>query len=202
MSKKRVVLFVLIFFIGIVGCAGQNRNLVVLMPDPNGSTGHIVVSNPSGSVEIDKPYLATHIQDKNSSPSKPVTMDQNQIHAVFADVLAIEPKPPVHFILYFDKNTNTLTASSLSAMPQIIETIAARNSVDIAVIGHTDTVGNRDYNVKLSTRRAEAVCKLLIERGVKPEFLEISSQGKENPLIKTGDNISEPRNRRVEVVVR
>jgi outer membrane protein OmpA-like peptidoglycan-associated protein len=104
--------------------------------------------------------------------------------------------------LYFERGTTALDAGSLSALSEIVDTIAARNSETISVIGHADTTGDRDLNLKLSTARAEIVSRLLIEKGIKPEYLEISSHGKENPLIKTGDNVSEPRNRRVEVVVR
>jgi outer membrane protein OmpA-like peptidoglycan-associated protein len=129
-------------------------------------------------------------------------MDKDEIAAIFAHALAIQPTAPIHFLLYFEKGTTTLDASSIGVLPEIIETIIARNSVDIGVIGHADTAGDRDLNLKLSTRRAEAVSRLLIERGVKPENLETSSHGEENPLIRTGDNVTEPRNRRVEVVVR
>ena len=78
----------------------------------------------------------------------------------------------------------------MGLLPEIIETIIARNSVYIGVIGHADTAGDRNLNLKLSTRRAEAVSRLLIERGIKPEYLETSSHGEENPLIRTEDNVS------------
>ena len=39
-------------------------------------------------------------------------------------------------------------------------------------------------------------------QGVDPSTLDISSHGKDNPLVPTGDQVSEPRNRRVEITVR
>ena len=129
-------------------------------------------------------------------------MDKDKINAIFAEALAIQPTAPIHFLLYFENDMATLNTSSLSILPEIVETIINRNSVDISIIGHTDTTGDKNYNLKLSTRRAEAVSRLLIERGIKSEYLEISSHGKENPLIRTEDNVSEFRNRRVEIVVR
>ncbi len=200
MKIKRFALFLFLLIAASGGCS--SKNMIVLVPDPDGSTGHIVVSNQAGSVEMDAPYQATKIRNRNTVPAHPETMDKDQINAVFADVLAIEPKAPIHFLLYFENDMATLSTSSLSVLPDIIDAINARNSVDIGIIGHADTVGDRNYNMKLSTRRAEVVSRLLIERGIKPEYLEISSHGKENPLIKTGDNVSEHRNRRVEVVVR
>ena len=200
MLKKLFAFFLFFLVAGLGGCS--SKNIIVLVPDPDGSTGRIVVSNQSGSVEIDTPYQATTIQDKDSIPSPPETMDKDQITAIFADAIAIQPMAPIHFLLYFERGTTALDASSLSAFPEIVDAIAARNSETISVIGHADTTGDREFNLKLSTARAEVVSRLLIEKGIKPEYLEISSHGKENPLIKTGDNVSEPRNRRVEVVVR
>jgi outer membrane protein OmpA-like peptidoglycan-associated protein len=200
METKRFALYLFLLFAGVSGCS--SKNIIVLVPDTDGSTGCIVVSNQAGSVLIDTPYQATKILDKKSIPERPVAMDKDDIAAVFAHALAIQPTAPIHFLLYFEKGTTTLDASSLGVLPKIIETIIARNSVDIGVIGHADTAGDRDVNLKLSTRRAGVVSRLLIERGVKPESMETSSHGEVNPLIRTGDNVTEPRNRRVEVVVR
>ena len=47
-----------------------------------------------------------------------------------------------------------------------------------------------------------AVGALLAAEGIDPGALEITSHGEANPLVPTGDNVSEPRNRRVEVTVR
>jgi len=200
MRKMRFTSFLFLLVIGFGGCS--SKHIIVLVPDSDGSTGRIVVSNQAGSVEIDTPYQATNIQDKNSMPSRPATMDKDKINAIFAEALAIQPTAPIHFLLYFENDMATLNTGSLSVLPEIIETITNRNSVDISIIGHTDTTGDKNYNLKLSTRRAESVSRLLIERGIKSEYLEISSHGKENPLIRTEDNVSEFRNRRVEIVVR
>ncbi len=76
------------------------------------------------------------------------------------------------------------------------------NSPYISVIGHTDTAGDNQYNLRLSQNRALAVRRLLIHKGIIPAHIKSTSHGEENPLIKTADNVHEQRNRRVEVVVR
>ncbi|MBT6616426.1 MAG: OmpA family protein, partial [Deltaproteobacteria bacterium] len=58
------------------------------------------------------------------------------------------------------------------------------------------------YNYTLSKGRAEAVARLLVTRGVQQDHINTTSHGEGNLLIKTGDNVNEPKNRRVEVVVR
>jgi outer membrane protein OmpA-like peptidoglycan-associated protein len=63
-------------------------------------------------------------------------------------------------------------------------------------------VGTRRYNYLLSLERAQAVASFLIAERVDPSLLAIDSHGEDNPLVPTGDEVSEPRNRRVEVTVR
>jgi outer membrane protein OmpA-like peptidoglycan-associated protein len=87
-------------------------------------------------------------------------------------------------------------------IPEVIRTIRERHSSDVSIVGHTDTMGNREYNYRLSLRRAQAVRQLLVDAGVDPSSFQITSHGKDNPLVPTGDGVAEPRNRRVEITVR
>jgi outer membrane protein OmpA-like peptidoglycan-associated protein len=54
----------------------------------------------------------------------------------------------------------------------------------------------------LSTERARHVRDQLVEKGVDAELISVTSHGEDNPLIPTPDEVAEPKNRRVEVVVR
>jgi len=63
-------------------------------------------------------------------------------------------------------------------------------------------VGKKGYNYSLSMNRARAVASILAGEGIDPSVLEITSHGKDNPLVPTGDQVPEPRNRRVEITVR
>ncbi|MDX2454214.1 OmpA family protein, partial [Desulfosarcina sp.] len=68
--------------------------------------------------------------------------------------------------------------------------------------GHTDTLGDKAYNLDLSIRRALAVKQQLVDNGVDDTFMDVSSHGEEHPLVKTADNVGNAKNRRVEVIVR
>jgi len=119
-----------------------------------------------------------------------------------AYALSAQPPLPVHYILYFDSGSTKLIAESHKLIPEVIRTIRERNSNDVSVVGHSDTTGTRELNLDLSLKRAQAVSQLIIAAGIDPSSLEITSHGKDNPLIPTGDNVDEPRNRRVEITVR
>ena len=57
-------------------------------------------------------------------------------------------------------------------------------------------------NVELGLRRATTIRGRLIEAGVASSMIEVSSHGEADLLIKTADDVAEPRNRRVEITVR
>jgi outer membrane protein OmpA-like peptidoglycan-associated protein len=187
------------FFTLSFGCA--KRTLVALAPDPDGKVGTVYVTSEAGQVSLDAPYQATSIGAARQRPTKPEDLGREKVMGIFAEALSIQPERPRHFMLYFDKDIS-LTAESAKLLPSIIAAIQERNSADISVVGHTDTVGSRDYNTELSNRRAASVKELLVGLGVAAQKIRTTSHGKENPLIPTADNVNEPRNRRVEVDVR
>jgi outer membrane protein OmpA-like peptidoglycan-associated protein len=86
--------------------------------------------------------------------------------------------------------------------PEILMTIKGRKSNEVYVVGHTDLVGTETYNIGLSSKRANHVRDLLLLSGIKPGILVVSFYGKTRPLVATQNEVSEPRNRRVEVIVR
>jgi outer membrane protein OmpA-like peptidoglycan-associated protein len=129
-------------------------------------------------------------------------MPGQEVRAIAGPALAALPKPPARFILYFEHDSVDLTPESQGRLQKVLERIRARAPVDVSVVGHTDTVGKKEYNYALSLKRAVAVASILRGKGVDPSVLDITSHGKDNPLVPTGDQVSEPRNRRVEITVR
>jgi outer membrane protein OmpA-like peptidoglycan-associated protein len=199
--KMRLAFFILMSTVVFLAACGP-KNLIVLVPDPDGTVGDIKVANSAGSVEMKAPNRATVIKDKNTAPSTPADIRAEEIHAFFAEALAIQLLAPIHFILYFEKDSMRLNSESLNQLPDIVSTIRDRSSDHISVVGHTDTLGDKTYNLNLSLRRASTVRDFLIQKGVREDHIETVSHGEKNLLIKTGDNVGEPKNRRVEVVVR
>ncbi|MBP2683752.1 MAG: OmpA/MotB domain protein [Deltaproteobacteria bacterium] len=129
-------------------------------------------------------------------------MSGQEVQAIAGPALAALPKPPARFILYFYHDSVELTTKSEALLQKVLVTIRDRAPVDVSVVGHTDTVGKKEYNYDLSMKRARAVASILLANGVDPSVLDITSHGKDNPLVPTGDQVPEPRNRRVEITVR
>ncbi|MGH6872568.1 MAG: OmpA family protein [Rhizomicrobium sp.] len=69
----------------------------------------------------------------------------------------------------------------------------------LQIAGYTDTTGGAGQNAEISDKRAKAVAAALASDGVAPARLSAAGYGEDNPRIKTGDNVNEPRNRRIEI---
>ena len=69
----------------------------------------------------------------------------------------------------------------------------------IYVYGYTDDVGTKDYNLKLSARRAQAVRDSLIQTGIKPGMITTKGFGKSDPRAKGETPAARSANRRVEI---
>jgi outer membrane protein OmpA-like peptidoglycan-associated protein len=178
-----------------------SHDIIVLLPDDQGKTGVIVVSSAGVERRLDRPRQTVTVET-GSPPGLPTVMPGKEVAAIAGPALAALPKPPARFILYFEHDSVDLTPKSQALLKKVLETIRDRSPVDISVVGHTDTVGKKEYNYALSLKRAVAVASILRRKGVDPSVLDITSHGKDNPLVPTGDQVREPRNRRVEITVR
>ncbi len=69
----------------------------------------------------------------------------------------------------------------------------------IYVYGYTDDVGTKEYNLKLSGRRAQAVRNSLIQAGINPGVITTKGFGKSDPRAKGGSPEARSTNRRVEI---
>ena len=178
-----------------------SRDIIVLLPDDQGKTGAIVVSSAGVERRLDRPGQTVTVE-AGSPPGLPTVMPDQEARAIAGAALAALPKPPARFILYFEHDSVNLTPESRARLKKVLETIRERAPVDISVVGHTDTVGKKEYNYSLSMKRAKAVASILVANGIDPSVFDITSHGKDNPLVPTGDQVPEPRNRRVEITVR
>lgn len=196
-------------FVGLLAaaCATTPRrpppspDVAVLLPDADGKTGAIVVSAGGSERLLTEPHQAVTVVP-GEAPSAPFVMTSEEVHTAVGPALKALPPPPAQLILYFKNDSTELAAESLATLKDVLRTIRERTSTDITVAGHTDTVGSKEYNDRLSLERAKAVAALLAADGVAQANLDVTSHGKSNPLVFTGDQVSEPRNRRVEVTVR
>lgn len=176
--------------------------VIALLPDPETHvTGRIHVSNEFGSIDLSTPRAALHTT-VTGPPGPATTLSDEEVRQLFGTAIAGLPPAPKHFTLQFKFESDTLTDASAALVPEILAAVEALAVPEVMIVGHTDTMGDRRSNVVLGLKRAQAVRAILVQAGLGPSLVDVTSHGEADLLVKTRDNTPEPRNRRVEITVR
>ncbi len=101
----------------------------------------------------------------------------------------------------FDFDSAVVKPSFYSVLNKIADIMNRYPQTDIAVVGHTDSVGNPDYNLRLSLRRANAVADYLMDQGVARYRLSTEGRGQLEPIASNETATGRAQNRRVEIYV-
>ena len=115
---------------------------------------------------------------------------------------AVAPVPARTFLVFFDWNRADLTQRARQIIAEAAQARTTQQVTRIEVNGHTDTSGSARYNQGLSERRAAAVAAELVRLGVPRGEIVTRGYGQNQLLVPTADNVREPQNRRVEIILR
>jgi outer membrane protein OmpA-like peptidoglycan-associated protein len=182
--------------------ARPGQALVALLPDADtGMTGRAIVSSTVGTADLDRERAST-LATTDHGPGPVKTLSQADVDQLFGDALAALPPPPAHYTLYFKFESDELTEESRALIDEILQAVRGRTAPEVAIVGHTDTMGAAAANVELGLKRAMMVRARLVEAGLDPATIEVTSHGEGDPLVRTPDDTAEPRNRRVEISVK
>lgn len=185
-------------------CAASHPpQLVVVLPEADGKVGTVLVTGVEGgaTTTLNKPYAAARV-DTVGGKTEARTVTEGEVKKSFGAALAAQPIRPLSFLLYFMEGTDEYTAESKEAFEKVFAEVARRKAAEIAVIGHTDTAGSVEFNDALSLKRASRVRNDFTGRGIPTDSISIAGRGERELIVQTADEVSEPRNRRVEINVR
>jgi OmpA-OmpF porin, OOP family len=94
-----------------------------------------------------------------------------------------------------------LTAEAMRKLYPLVTMLKEQPKRDIRIEGHTDSSGEKSYNLDLSQRRADAVRDFLIENGIGAERITARGEGEEKAVASNATAEGRRENRRVEVIV-
>ena len=102
--------------------------------------------------------------------------------------------------LYFDTASATIKPESERALTEMVKLLNGSPALKVYVVGHTDSVGSLDSNLKLSSDRAASVVKAIAARGVAAQRLKSAGVGPYSPVASNDTDGGKAKNRRVELV--
>jgi outer membrane protein OmpA-like peptidoglycan-associated protein len=100
----------------------------------------------------------------------------------------------------FETDSAVLKDSSKPLLDEVVQVMKDHPEIEhVRVAGHTDSNGTREHNQKLSTERAEAVKKYLVDHGVAADRLAAKGYGQDRPIADNKTEDGRAENRRVEI---
>lgn len=106
-----------------------------------------------------------------------------------------------HSGIQFDFNSSELRDVSKENLSELAETLKKYDDTNVLIEGHTDNVGEDDYNEKLSDKRASSVADYLATLDVKRSRFIIEGYGESQPVAENTTDSGRQLNRRVEVAI-
>jgi OmpA-OmpF porin, OOP family len=131
-----------------------------------------------------KPVAVTSDPPRKPAPSKPEAAPET---AKPAPQKMLPQKISFSSDALFDFNKSDLRSAGRTMLDDLARTLQGATYEVILAIGHADRIGSKGYNQKLSVRRAEAVKKYLVEKGIAPNRIYVDGKGKTQPVTKPGD---------------
>jgi outer membrane protein OmpA-like peptidoglycan-associated protein len=110
--------------------------------------------------------------------------------------------PPKNYTLdnvFFDTGKSTLKPESSTELNELAEYMLLKKGLAIEIAGHTDNVGNKDANLKLSQDRANSVKAFLVKKGIAAERVIAKGYGDTQPIADNATDEGKKKNRRTEV---
>ena len=102
----------------------------------------------------------------------------------------------------FDFDSADLKPRNRELLSRVAGILLASKGFSLSVFGYTDDIGTKEYNQKLSERRAEAVRDYIVQAGIDPSIIDAKGFGKNNPRVNGQTEQARSINRRVEIAVR
>ena len=179
--KKLMIVLAAALFVGACHCQKCTKQACMPKPEP-------VVEAPA---PVLPPPPAPKVEE-DADIAEVANVKQNDLGAA---VLSF--KEPINF----NYNSYDMDAESLATVDKVANALKKYPNAKVRVAGYTDSLGNPNYNIDLSERRAYAVASQLVKDGVPAENVSYIGYGAANPIATNKTAAGRYQNRRVELEV-
>ena len=103
--------------------------------------------------------------------------------------------------IFFDFDKSSLKQGSSAELNRLVTFLTESPAVRIKIVGHTDSVGAVEYNMRLSQRRAKSVTQYLTSKGIAANRIDTAWYGEMKPIANNETDEGRSKNRRVEMTI-
>lgn len=160
----------------------------------NGSIPYAETAKVAPVIKREEPKVIAPVVEA----PKPVVKVEPEPKEVWKTVT--EDKPVTFAALSYDAKSSKLQAASQGQLDDVVEFAKLYPDAQLQISGHTDYrdgKSKKEYNLKLSKQRAEAVKAALVKRGVAAERITTEGMGYDQPIADNQTEAGRAQNRRV-----
>ncbi len=103
--------------------------------------------------------------------------------------------------IYFETSKYEITATGETTLNSILDSLKEYQTYSIYIKGHTDNVGDSNYNKNLSEKRVQSTVNFLLEKGISKKAIKTGAFGMEKPIADNQTEEGKEKNRRVDIAV-
>ncbi|EKB49434.1 OmpA family protein [Cecembia lonarensis] len=164
----------------------------------DGKTGEFMMIYP------DRSFSGLYVEKKGYLPKifnveRDNLKDQENLEISLTPIAAGEAF--VFENIFFDFDKDELRQESMSSLSRLLDFLKENPQVKILITGHTDNVGNANYNQNLSQRRAESVRQFLLSKGIPEARLFSEGMGDQEPIMPNDSAENRALNRRITISI-
>lgn len=178
---------------------------VILLPGSHGRpTGGVTVqpATPPGQPEALLTTALTEAQVRTDGSVRVAPVTEQDVRSRYPELLAERPRPAQRWVAYFETGSDQLLPQSQALLEEVRKALLADPGGEVVLVGHTDTVGRAADNDRLALQRAQTLREHLVAAGFPADRITVAGRGERELLVPTGDEVAEPRNRRVDIRLR
>ena len=103
--------------------------------------------------------------------------------------------------LLFDFNKSDIKPENGKEIVRLAKQLNKYDLQKLKIVGHTDDIGNPEYNQKLSEERAQSVAGIFLNEGFKQTNLNVIGRGSNQPFVPNTSDENQASNRRVAIII-
>lgn len=103
--------------------------------------------------------------------------------------------------LLFDFNKSDIKPENGKEIIRLAKQLNKYDLQKLKIVGHTDHIGNPEYNQKLSEERAQSVAGIFLKEGFKQTNLNVIGRGSNQPFVPNTSDENRASNRRVAIII-